>query len=115
MMWRAATEWPEFGTGDSVLIVGGTAAKLVVYPIARWQPGTRLTNWALCMRTGRPGDPPPQRQDWSRRADTAGLDEQIALIQTSFLDHAGLIKVGGECFEFPMCDRDPLPTGRGDG
>ncbi|TMQ90081.1 flavin-dependent oxidoreductase [Actinomadura soli] len=69
MMWRGATDWPEFGTGASVVIADGTDAKLVVYPIAAGErPGTRLTNWAICLRTGRPGDPAPQRQDWSRRA-----------------------------------------------
>ncbi|WP_245666671.1 FAD-dependent monooxygenase [Actinomadura latina] len=98
MMWRAATEWPEFGSGNSMVIAAGT------------RPVTRLTNWAICMRTGRPGDPAPQRQDWSRRADTARLDEQIAQIRTPLLDHAGLVKATEECFEFPMCDRDPLPS-----
>jgi 2-polyprenyl-6-methoxyphenol hydroxylase-like FAD-dependent oxidoreductase len=110
MMWRGAADWPVFGTGRSVVIAGGTDAKLVVYPIAPGgRPGTRLTNWAICRRTGRPGDPPPQRQDWSRRADTAGLDELAAHFRVPLLDHAALIKATPECFEFPMCDRDPLP------
>ncbi|MGH8241488.1 MAG: FAD-dependent monooxygenase, partial [Steroidobacteraceae bacterium] len=26
-----------------------------------------------------------------------------------FLDHAALVMATRECFEFPMCDRDPLP------
>jgi 2-polyprenyl-6-methoxyphenol hydroxylase-like FAD-dependent oxidoreductase len=110
MMWRGAADWPEFGTGRSMIIAGGTEAKLVVYPIAPGgRPGTRLTNWALCRRTGRAGDPPPQRQDWSRRADTTGLEELAARFHVPLLDHAALIKATRECFEFPMCDRDPLP------
>ncbi|MFA1537689.1 flavin-dependent oxidoreductase [Actinomadura monticuli] len=110
MMARGATEWPEFGTGGTMVIAGGTEAKLVVYPIAPGRrPGTRLTNWAICRRTGRPGDPPPQRQDWSRRADPAGLTEPVARFRLPILDHAALIGASAECFEFPMCDRDPLP------
>ena len=30
--------------------------------------------------------------------------------RTPFVDHAGLIRANGQCFEFPMCDRDPLPS-----
>jgi 2-polyprenyl-6-methoxyphenol hydroxylase-like FAD-dependent oxidoreductase len=109
MMWRGAADWPEFGTGRSMVIAGGTETKLVVYPIARGgSPGTRLTNWAIVLRTGRPGDP-PQRQDWSRLTDANRLDEQIARFRVPFLDHAALIRATGDCFEFPMCDRDPLP------
>jgi 2-polyprenyl-6-methoxyphenol hydroxylase-like FAD-dependent oxidoreductase len=110
MMWRGAANWPEFGTGHSMLVAGGTAAKLVIYPIAQGRdPGTRLTNWAVCIRTGQPGDPPPQRQDWSRRADPAELGSHVSRFGTPLLDHAELINATQECLEFPMCDRDPLP------
>jgi 2-polyprenyl-6-methoxyphenol hydroxylase-like FAD-dependent oxidoreductase len=110
LMWRGASEWPDFHTGRSMLIAGGTAAKLVVYPIAEGAaPGTKLTNWAICVLTGTPGDPPPSRQDWSRRADPAVLDEYVTRFRIPHLDHAALIAATPECFEFPMCDRDPLP------
>ncbi|MQA13017.1 MAG: NAD(P)-binding protein [Pseudonocardiaceae bacterium] len=110
MMWRGATDWPEFRTGRSMIIAGGTAAKLVVYPIAEGQtPGTKLTNWAICVLTGRDGDPPPRRQDWSRPADPAELERHVGRFRLPHLDHAGLVKATVECFEFPMCDRDPLP------
>jgi 2-polyprenyl-6-methoxyphenol hydroxylase-like FAD-dependent oxidoreductase len=110
MMWRGAVEWPRFRTGRTMLIAGGTAAKLVVYPIAEGAaPGTTLTNWAICVLTGAPGDPPPSRQDWSRRATPAVLDEYIDRFRIPHLDHAALIRSTPECFEFPMCDRDPLP------
>ncbi|MFI9386714.1 flavin-dependent oxidoreductase [Kutzneria sp. NPDC052558] len=110
MLWRGATDWPVFGTGRSVIIAGGTATKFVVYPIAAGStPDTRLTNWALCVRTGQDGDPPPQRQEWSRRADPADLQPHFDRFRLPQLDHAGLVMATEECFEFPMCDRDPLP------
>ena len=34
MLWRGAIDWPVFLTGRSMIIAGGMAAKLVVYPIA---------------------------------------------------------------------------------
>jgi 2-polyprenyl-6-methoxyphenol hydroxylase-like FAD-dependent oxidoreductase len=110
MMWRGATEWPQFGGGSSVLIAGGTDAKLVVYPIAPGSnPQTRLTNWAICVRTGRAGDPPPSRQEWARAADRTDLQRHVEHFRTSLLDHAALVMATPESFEFPMCDRDPLP------
>jgi len=110
LMWRGATDWPQFSSGRSMIIAGGTAAKLVVYPIAKGQtPGTKLTNWAICVLTGRPGDPPPRRQEWSRPADPADLERHLARFRVPHLDHVGLVRATGECFEFPMCDRDPLP------
>lgn len=110
MMWRGATEWPAFLSGHSMIIAGGTAAKLVVYPIAPGRaPGTALTNWAICIRTGRPGDPPPSRQDWARPADRAELAAHARRFFTPHLDHIRLVANTAEAFEFPMCDRDPLP------
>ena len=110
MMWRGATDWPEFLTGRSMIIAGGTAAKLVVYPIAPGAtPGTVLTNWAICILTGRPGDPPPLAQDWSRPGDRAELAEHVKRFRTPHLDHAALVAATAEALEFPMCDRDPLP------
>lgn len=114
-MWRGAADWPVFGTGRSMLIAGGTDAKLVVYPIgAGRSPATRLTNWAICVRTGRAGGPPPRRQDWSRMVSVARASEHVPRFRTRLVDHAGLVGATDPCFEFPMCDRDPLPSwGRG--
>jgi len=109
-MWRGATEWPEFRGGRSMIIAGGTAAKLVLYPIGPGtRPGSVLTNWAVCIRTGRDGDPPPRRQDWSRPADRTELRRHVDRFRVPDVDHVALIEATAECFEFPMCDRDPLP------
>lgn len=110
-MWRGATDWPQFRGGRSMVIAGGTAAKLVIYPIGRGRRrGTALTNWAVCIRTGRDGEPPPRRQDWSRPADRAELHRHLDRFRVPDVDHVALIEATAECFEFPMCDRDPLPA-----
>jgi 2-polyprenyl-6-methoxyphenol hydroxylase-like FAD-dependent oxidoreductase len=110
MLWRGATDWPEFETGRTMVIAGGATAKLVIYPIAAGAtPGTKLTNWAIAGLVGRPGDPPPQTQDWARPADRSVVAEFAKRFQTPLLDLPGLIDATRECLEFPMCDRDPLP------
>ena len=57
-MWRGACDWPAFLDGESMIIAGGMAGKLVLYPIAAGKkPGTRLTNWVVNVRTGDPAKP----------------------------------------------------------
>ncbi|MFD0689216.1 flavin-dependent oxidoreductase [Actinomadura fibrosa] len=110
MTWRGATDLPAFGTGRTMVIAGGNTAKLVVYPIAAGaEPGTRLTNWAMGIATGRPGDPPPDEQDWTRPADPAALAAHVKRFTCEMFDHAAMIESTRDRFEFPMCDRDPLP------
>jgi 5-methylphenazine-1-carboxylate 1-monooxygenase len=110
MMWRGALDWPQFLTGRSMIIAGGTAAKLVVYPIAEGAtPGTRLTNWAMCVTTGQAGESPPRREDWSRPGNPADIAQVVDLFNVPEVDARALIGATARFFEYPMCDRDPLP------
>src|SRR4029079_8173514 len=53
MLWRGAMDWPKFLTGRSMVIAGGMAAKLVVYPIGEGAREDRtLTNWAVLVKLG---------------------------------------------------------------
>ena len=111
MMWRGATDWPQYLTGRSMIVAGGTRAKLVLYPIAEGaEPGTRLTNWALCVRSGEAGSPPPRREDWSRVANHADVTQVIDLFTIPEVDLRALIAATPQFYEYPMCDRDPLPS-----
>lgn len=109
-MWRGALDYPTFETGDVMLIAGDEVAKLVFYPIAPGAtPGTRLTNWVIYAHAGDPSQPPPRRQDWSRvgmLAEVSAFSHRLKLRQ---LDVEGMIRATGEFYEYPMCDRDPLP------
>ncbi len=110
LMWRGATDWPEFLGGHSVVIAGGNDAKLVLYPIGPGSdPARRLTNWAICIKQGQVGDPPPRREDWSRPGDRAELAPHIERFHTEHVDVAALVAATQDIYEYPMCDRDPLP------
>jgi 2-polyprenyl-6-methoxyphenol hydroxylase-like FAD-dependent oxidoreductase len=109
-MWRGAAEWPAFEGGDTMCVSGGTVQKLVTYPIAAGStPDTRLTNWVVGVQIGDPTKPPPRREDWCR----PGLLEEVLPHAERFdvphLDITALIRATPGFFEFPMCDRDPLP------
>ena len=62
MLWRGAIDWPKFLTGRSMVIAGGMAGKLVIYPIGNGAREDRLlTNWAVLVKIGDGGAPPGRR------------------------------------------------------
>jgi 2-polyprenyl-6-methoxyphenol hydroxylase-like FAD-dependent oxidoreductase len=110
MLWRGATEWPRFLTGRSMIVAGGMAAKLVVYPIAEGaREDRRLTNWAVVAKIGDGSTPPPRKEDWSRPGRIEELEPHIRRFEISNVDAQALIAATSEFWEYPMCDRDPLP------
>jgi 2-polyprenyl-6-methoxyphenol hydroxylase-like FAD-dependent oxidoreductase len=110
MLWRGARDWPAFLTGNSMIVAGGLHAKVVVYPIAEGSsPSTRLTNWAVLVKTGEGGSLPPRREDWSRAGKRDELMPHVARFNVPHVDVPALITATPEFWEYPCCDRDPLP------
>jgi 2-polyprenyl-6-methoxyphenol hydroxylase-like FAD-dependent oxidoreductase len=109
-MWRGAVDWPVFDCGDSMVIAGDAIAKLVLYPIG---PGasdaTRLTNWVIYAKVADAGTPPPGRENWSRLGHYNDFRHLAERLHLPFIDTPRLIQSTPEIFEYPMCDRDPLP------
>jgi 2-polyprenyl-6-methoxyphenol hydroxylase-like FAD-dependent oxidoreductase len=110
MLWRGAMEWPAFLTGRSMIVAGGMRAKVVVYPIAEgWRAGVKLTNWAVAAKIGDGSVPPPRREDWSRPGRREDLMPHVQRFSIPHLNVGALIEQTPEFWEYPMCDRDPLP------
>jgi 2-polyprenyl-6-methoxyphenol hydroxylase-like FAD-dependent oxidoreductase len=109
-MWRGAVEWPAFECGDTMIVAGDMKEKLVLYPIgAGASAATRLTNWVVCAQIGDASKPPPRREDWSRPGQLSEVLAHVARFRIPFLDVAALVRATPEFWEYPMCDRDPLP------
>jgi 2-polyprenyl-6-methoxyphenol hydroxylase-like FAD-dependent oxidoreductase len=109
-MWRGAVDWPVFDGGDAMIIAGDEVSKLILYPIAPGRsPNTRLTNWVITVRVATAEAPPPERESWSRRGRYDEFQHFIGRLRFSFVDLQDLILSTAEIFEYPMCDRDPLP------
>jgi 5-methylphenazine-1-carboxylate 1-monooxygenase len=109
LMWRGATDWPAYLSGRSMYIGGGMGAKFTLYPIAEGSsPGTKLTNWAISIRVA-DGTQPPPKESWSR----VGRLEEVVPYSRRFkvpnFDVEGIVRATPVCYEYPMCDRDPLP------
>jgi 2-polyprenyl-6-methoxyphenol hydroxylase-like FAD-dependent oxidoreductase len=112
MLWRGAVEYPPFLTGRSMLIAGGMQAKLVLYPISHQtcRPGTTLLNWAVAATLGDGAAPPPRREDWHRRGRLDDLLPHVdGVFRLGLIDPVEIIRTTEAIYEYPMCDRDPLP------
>ncbi|MEM1234861.1 MAG: flavin-dependent oxidoreductase [Pseudomonadota bacterium] len=107
MMWRGLTCGPRFGSGRTVAMAGQKTAKFVCYPIADDGEGSVL-NWIADLTM--PPDYVWRQQDWNR----AGVLEEFlpAFEGWSFdwLDVPAVIQSADQIFEYPMVDRDPLPS-----
>ena len=110
LLWRGATDWPQFLTGRSMYIGGGMGAKLALYPIAPGTtPDTRLTNWAIAIRIADGAITPAPIDSWSR---VGRMDEVVPYARrfsVPGVDVEALVRATPVCYEYPMCDRDPLP------
>lgn len=112
MLWRGAVPWPRWRDGRTMAIAGGNFAKFVFYPIEAdpEQPGMRLTNWAVMARTGEAGTSPLRAESWSRQGV---LEEVLPFVRDrfrlDFVDPAAIIRATGCFYEYPNCDREPLP------
>src|SRR5262249_42086448 len=108
-MWRALTEGKPFLSGRTMIMAGSLGRQVIVYPISgRVAQGTALINWVANFKNG--ADQPMPVQDWEY---TARIEEVLAPFKSfifDFLDVPALIRGAKTIYQYPMVDRDPLPT-----
>jgi 2-polyprenyl-6-methoxyphenol hydroxylase-like FAD-dependent oxidoreductase len=112
MLWQGAADWPVYLDGRTMVIAGGMAAKFVFYPIHfdPAAPARRLTNWAVMARIANATGAPPRREDWNRPGDWTEMEPFVHdRFRLDFVDPLALIRASGTFYEYPLCDRDPLP------
>jgi 2-polyprenyl-6-methoxyphenol hydroxylase-like FAD-dependent oxidoreductase len=93
--------------------VAGTnaALKFVAYPISRpaERRGRALLNWVAEVKLpGRPSD--GNRADWNRQGRLDDVLPWFADWKFGWLDVPALITGAPQILEYPMVDRDPLPS-----
>jgi 2-polyprenyl-6-methoxyphenol hydroxylase-like FAD-dependent oxidoreductase len=108
-MWRGATRMRPFLDGRTMAIItGNNGVDLVTYPI-----GPQLVNWVVQAREA-PAGPLSGDARWNAPGDLADVLKHTAGWRPGWLDVAQLFGGAESIFEYPMVDRDPLPTwGRG--
>jgi 2-polyprenyl-6-methoxyphenol hydroxylase-like FAD-dependent oxidoreductase len=110
MMWRGVVEGAPFLTGRTVAVAGANAAlKFVAYPISRQAElrGRALINWVAEVKV--PGGS-ATAADWNRRGRVEDVLPWFADWKFGWLDVPALITGAPQILEYPMVDRDPLPS-----
>jgi 2-polyprenyl-6-methoxyphenol hydroxylase-like FAD-dependent oxidoreductase len=108
VLWRGTRDWPTFLTGRSMLIAGGLRSKAVIYPIGPGEsPATRLTNWAVIGVPEWRGD--RWLGDWSRAGRWDELRPFAEPFRIGQVDVLAMTGGTPPFYEYPLCDRDPLP------
>jgi 2-polyprenyl-6-methoxyphenol hydroxylase-like FAD-dependent oxidoreductase len=110
-MWRGVTEADPFLSGRSMIVAGSNSqAKFVAYPISRAAEdrGRAAVNWVAEVRL--PPGAPFESGDWNRKGRVAEVLAHFASWRFEWLDIPALITGAPAVFEYPMVDRDPLPS-----
>jgi len=91
-------------------MAGHFGRRMVVYPISRRHEaeGRALINWVAEFRNA--PDQPMPAQDWEHTARAEDAVEPFAAFVFDFLDVPALIRGASAVYQYPMVDRDPLPT-----
>lgn len=109
MMFRGAVETDRIGDGRTMVIAGNHDVKFVTYPISEElrKRGRALTNWVAEIRHDSPRH--IHDADWSRGA-TLDYITPFEEFRMSDMNLAEIMRSTSGVTEFPMVDRDPLPS-----
>jgi 2-polyprenyl-6-methoxyphenol hydroxylase-like FAD-dependent oxidoreductase len=109
ILWRAVTEGKPFLDGRTMIMAGYQHEKFVCYPISQRhaKEGRSLINWIAELTV--PDEFPP-KQDWNREVPKSRFADRFAKWKFDWLDIPALIEGAEFVYEFPLVDRDPLPS-----
>ena len=104
------SEGKPFLSGRTMLMAGYFQRRVVIYPISKRHEkrGQALINWVAEFKVA--DDQPMPPQDWEH---TARLEEALAPFASfrfDFLDVPELMRQAETIYQYPMVDRDPLPS-----
>ena len=110
IMWRGITPGVPIRTGASFVGLGTHRHRVVFYPISRPDAMTGLApiNWIAEITVDNSGG--WTTGDWNRRVDVASFIHHFADWNYDWLDVPAMLRGADAVFEYPMIDRDPVPT-----
>ena len=110
IMWRGVTLGERFLSGRAMMNAGSSKQRVVIYPISKVQEdqGRTLINWVATLKTSVDSQMPPQ--DWTYIARREEALAAFAPFVFDFIDVPALIRGAEEVYQYPMVDRDPLPS-----
>ncbi|GCL64738.1 flavin-dependent oxidoreductase [Pseudaquabacterium pictum] len=110
ILWRGTTPGVPVRTGASFVGLGSARHRVVLYPISPVDAATGLAtiNWiAEITVDNRDGW---TQGDWNRRVQLSDFAHHFDGWNYGWLDVPAMLRGAAEVFEYPMIDRDPVPT-----
>jgi 2-polyprenyl-6-methoxyphenol hydroxylase-like FAD-dependent oxidoreductase len=110
IMWRGITPGVPIRSGASFVGLGTHRHRVVFYPIARPDPITGLApiNWIAEITVDNSGG--WTTGDWNRQVDVDSFIHHFEDWNYDWLDVPAMLRGADAIFEYPMIDRDPVPT-----
>jgi 2-polyprenyl-6-methoxyphenol hydroxylase-like FAD-dependent oxidoreductase len=110
IMWRGITPGVPIRTGASFVGLGTHRHRVVFYPIAAPDPVTGLApiNWIAEITVDNSGG--WTTGDWNRQVDVESFIHHFEDWNYDWLDVPAMLRGADAIFEYPMIDRDPVPT-----
>ena len=110
IMWRGTSPGVPVRTGASFVGLGSLRHRVVLYPISPPDPQTGLAtiNWIAEITVDNAGG--WAQGDWNRRVALQDFAHHFDGWNYGWLDVPALLRGAQEIFEYPMIDRDPVPT-----
>jgi 2-polyprenyl-6-methoxyphenol hydroxylase-like FAD-dependent oxidoreductase len=110
IMWRGTTPGVPIRSGASFVGLGTHRHRVVFYPISHPDPTTGLAtiNW-IAERTF-DNSRGLRDGDWNKKVAIDSFIHHFEGWRYDWLDVPALLRGAAEVFEYPMIDRDPVPT-----
>jgi 2-polyprenyl-6-methoxyphenol hydroxylase-like FAD-dependent oxidoreductase len=110
IMWRGTTPGVPIRSGASFVGLGTHRHRVVFYPISQPNAGTGLAtiNWIAEITVD--NSQGLRDGDWNRRVSIDSFIQHFEGWRYDWLDVPAMLRGADEVFEYPMIDRDPVPT-----
>jgi 2-polyprenyl-6-methoxyphenol hydroxylase-like FAD-dependent oxidoreductase len=110
IMWRGVTRGAPIRTGASFVGFGTHRHRVVFYPISRKDPRTGLAdiNWIAEITVDNRGG--WQNGDWNKKVRHEDFMHHFQDWTHDWIDVPAMLRGAADVFEYPMIDRDPVPT-----
>jgi len=110
IMWRGVTRGVPIRTGASFVGFGTHRQRVVFYPISRPDPASGLAdiNWIAEITVDNAGGWP--EGDWNKKVRHEDFIHYFERWTRDWLDVPGMLLGAADVYEYPMIDRDPVPT-----
>ncbi len=112
LMWRGTSPGVSVRTGASFVGLGTHRHRVVFYPISPPDPSSGLAtiNWIAEITVD--SSEGWTKSDWNNRADPEAVIQHFEGWNFDWLNVPEMILAAEDVYEYPMIDRDPIPTWR---